>query len=81
MRTKSNMVVSQMRDTFDYWHLGREFDTASPPVLNASFLTCIPRKDIFAVPSEPGLIVSFGNVIKAFRPLPLAAEPGLIDHH
>ena len=44
MRTKNNMVVSQMRDTFDYWHLGREFDTASPPVLNASFLTCTPER-------------------------------------
>lgn len=81
MRTKNNMVCSQMRDTFNYWHLGREFDTALPPVLNSSFLTCVPRKDIFAVPSEPGLIVSFGNSIKAFRPLPLTPEPGLIDHH
>jgi len=28
-----------------------------------------------------GLIVAFGNVIKAFRPIPLQAEPGLIDHN
>lgn len=80
-RTKDNMVVSQMRDTFDYWHLGRQFDPASPPSLNSAFITCTPRKDIFAAPSEPGLIVSFGNVIKAVRPLPIAAEPGLIDHN
>ena len=81
MRIKPNMVCSQMRDTFDYWHLGRQFDVASPPTLNSDFVTCVPRKDIFAVPSEPGLIVSFGNLIKAFRPMPIMAEPGLIDHH
>ena len=79
MRTKNNLIVSQMRSTFDYWHLGRQF--ASAPALNASFVTCVPRKDIFAVPSEPGLIVNFGNVIKAIRPLPYMAEPGLIDHN
>ena len=79
MRTKNNLIVSQMRSTFDYWHLGRQF--ASAPALNASFVSCVPRKDIFAVPSEPGLIVNFGNVIKAIRPLPYMAEPGLIDHN
>lgn len=81
MRYKPNMVCAQMRSTYKYWHLGRIFDPATPPSLNDSFIKCVPRKDIFAVPSEPGLIVSFGNVIKAFRPLPLSAEPGLIDHN
>lgn len=81
MRTKDNMICGQMRDTFDYWHLGRQFDTATPPTLNDDFVECVPRKDIFAVPSEPGLIVSFGNIIKAIRPLPIMGEPGLIDHH
>ena len=79
MRTKNNLIVSQMRSTFDYWHLGRQF--SSPPSLNASFVSCVPRKDIFAVPSEPGLIVNFGNVIKAIRPLPYMSNPGLIDHN
>ena len=81
MRVKRSMVCGQMRDTFDYWHLGRQFDTASPPVLNGQFVTCIPRKDIFAVPSEPGLMVSFGNQLKVARPMPVTAEPGLIDHN
>ncbi|QXP07941.1 MAG: major capsid protein [Arizlama microvirus] len=80
-RTKDNMVVGQMRDTFDYWHLGRQFDPANPPALNTAFVTCVPRKDIFAVPSEPALIVQFANLIKAIRPLPIQAEPGLIDHN
>ena len=81
MRTKNSQIVSGMRTTFDYWHLGRQFNTGSPPVLNADFIKCTPRKDIFAVPSEPGLIVNFANIIKAFRPLPYMALPGLIDHN
>jgi len=81
MRTKNNMTVAAMRSTYDYWHLGRQFNPASAPALNESFIQCVPRKDIFAVPAEPGLIVSFGNIIKAFRPLPVQSQPGLIDHN
>ena len=81
LRTKQSLVVSEMRDTFDYWHLGRIFDPATPPVLNESFIKCIPSKRIFAVQNKPGLIVSFGNVITAYRPIPIQAEPGLIDHN
>lgn len=80
MRTKSPMYCGLMRTTFDYWHLGRQFDPAAAPALNEAFIQCVPRKDIFAVPSEPGLIVEFGNLIKAVRPIPISAEPGLIDH-
>ena len=81
MRTKQSLVCGDMRSTFDYWHLGRQFNAGSPPALNADFVKCVPRKDVFAVPSEPGLIVSFGNIIKAFRPLPYISEPGLVDHN
>lgn len=78
MRTKDNMVVGEMRTTFDYWHLCRQFSAA--PELNEDFVKCVPDKRIFADEADPGLIVSFGNVIKAFRPLPVQAEPGLMDH-
>ena len=78
MRVKHNMVCDDMRDTYDYWHLAREFSSA--PLLNESFIQCVPDKRIFAAESEPGLIVSFANNIKALRPLPIIAEPGLIDH-
>lgn len=78
MRTKKNMVCGLFRTTYDYWHLGRQFGTA--PLLNPSFIVCDPRKDIFAVPSEPGVLVQFGNIIKALRPMPVIAEPGMIDH-
>ena len=81
LRQKNNMICGAMRSTFDYWHLARVFNPASPPSLNTNFITCVPDKRIFAVENVPGLIVHFSNLIKAFRPLPLSAEPGLIDHH
>lgn len=81
MRVKQNLVCGNMRSTFDYWHMAREFDPASPPALNQAFIECVPRKDIFAVPAEPGMIVQFGNIIKAIRPLPIMSQPGLIDHN
>lgn len=78
MRSKDNMVVGEMRSTFDYWHLGREFSSA--PVLNETFIKCVPRKDIFAVPSVPGFLINWGNKIKALRPMPVEPVPGLMDH-
>lgn len=78
MRHKRSQVHGLLRSDLDFWHLGRIFD--SPPGLNSDFITCNPDKRIFAVPSEPGLIVSFGNKIKAIRPLPVISEPGLVDH-
>lgn len=77
-RTKQDIVCGQMRTVYDYWHISRIF--AAPPVLNGSFLSCNPRKDILAVPSEPALIVQYGNILRALRPMPVIAEPGLIDH-
>ncbi len=84
MKYMPSMNCADMRDTFSYWHLGRKF--SSDPSLNAGFLTTNSaysggiRKDIFAVPSEPGLIVNFANVVKAIRPMPVYGTPGFIDH-
>lgn len=78
LRVKRDMVCNNMRDILDYWHLGRQFSNA--PLLNGDFIVCNPRKDIFAVQDEPGLLVNFGNIIKAIRPMPVQATPGLIDH-
>jgi len=83
-RYKPNMVVVLMRSLPDpaqdlaFWNLARVFDGL--PVLDGDFVTCVPRKDIFAVPSQPGLIVNVGNILRVVRPLPLQAEPGLTDH-
>lgn len=83
MRVKNNQATGLMRPgvagSLGYWNLVRQF--ASAPSLNQTFIECVPRKDIFAAPSQPGLLVNVRNVIKAIRPLPIEADPGLIDHH
>ncbi len=84
MRYMPSFNCADMRDTFSYWHLGRIF--TSSPSLNAGFLTTNPkfsggiRKDIFADQNSKGLLVQFGNVVKAIRPLPVYGTPGFIDH-
>lgn len=86
MRVKHDMVCSEMRklaggqDQLSYWNLTRKFPVNTPVMLNSNFITCVPRKDIFLVDNVPGLIVNCQNLIRAVRPLPLIAEPGLIDH-
>lgn len=84
MKYMPSFNCADMRDTFSYWHLGRKF--SSDPSLNAGFLTTNSaysggiRKDIFAVQNEPGMIVQFGNVVEAIRPMPVYGTPGFIDH-
>lgn len=78
MRVKRNQVVGKMRTDFDEWHLSRQF--AAAPELNQAFIECVPDKRIFAVENEPGLIVNCRNVVRAVRPLPVASNPGRLDH-
>lgn len=73
LRSIPSKIVGKMRDTFDYWHLARKFDSA--PSLNSDFIECNPSKRIFAVPSEDGFIVNIGNIIRAVRPLPKYGTP------
>ena len=79
MRTKQNMVCGQMRDVFSYWHLSRQF--SSTPALNNTFVGCFPRKDFLAAPDEPAFILQVANLVKAWRPMPIQSNPGLIDHN
>ncbi len=84
LRYMPSINCADMRDTFSYWHLGRIF--SSDPSLNAGFLTTNSgfsggiRKDIFADQHSKGLLVQFGNIVKAIRPLPVYGTPGFIDH-
>jgi len=80
MRVKRSMVCGLMRSdpAFQAWHLGRIFSAA--PELNTAFVECVPDKRIFAVTSEPGLIVNIANKIRGIRPMPFDSDPGLIDH-
>lgn len=78
LRHAQSKFCGAMRDTLNYWHLGRTF--ADAPNLNGDFITCNPSKRIFAVQTIPEVIVNFANVVKAVRPIPKDSNPGLIDH-
>lgn len=81
MRVKQNMIHGLMHDslTFQPWHLARDFSAA--PTLSKSFLELSDaRKDFLAAPDEPAFVVNYANIVRAVRPMPALAEPGLTDH-
>lgn len=73
LRSMPSRIVGKMRTVFDYWHLGRKFESA--PALNSDFIKCNPSKRIFAVPSEDGFIFNVANIIRAVRPIPKYGTP------
>lgn len=81
MRYKPSQICGNLRGNLDYWTLARKFNDL--PNLNGDFVKCVPSKRIFAVQSAetPACIVNFYNRIKALRPMPYIAQPGLIDHN
>jgi hypothetical protein len=80
-RTRFDRVAGDMRGYLDTWHMARKFD--SPPNLNAEFLLMQPQLRPFHMTQDwqHNVIINMANVIKAIRPLPFMAEPGLLDHH
>lgn len=74
-------MLNQRNPLLSYWNMARWFN--SKPLLNSTFITCDPneRKDVFHVRNKPGLIVNVQNNVRATRPLPAIADPGLIDHY
>lgn len=78
MRYKPNMVCGKLHSSLDHWTIVRNFSSA--PILNQTFIECVPRKDYLAAPSDSTFIVRFANLIKAIRPIPVMSEPGMIDH-
>lgn len=79
MRIKYDRIAGALHSSLNFWTIFRNFDKSVK--LNSSFLQCKPSKSWLAVPSEPAFIVSVGNRIRAVRPLPEVAVPGLIDHN
>lgn len=68
-------VSGLMRNTFNYWHLGRIFD--SEPALNSDFIECNPSKRIFAVTTEPALMNHIVFNISCTRQFPMFSTPKL----
>lgn len=82
-RYKPSVITGQFRSnattSLDAWHLSQEF--GSLPSLNSSFIEDNPPVDrVIATPSEPHFIFDSYFWIKAVRPMPTYAVPGLIDH-
>lgn len=80
LRTSQNKVCGALRggQSLSFWAMTRTFQNL--PTLNGQFLKCIPNKDIFAVTDEPAFVCYFNNRITAYRPLPVDAQGGYIDH-
>lgn len=70
---------SEDPESLDVWHLSQDFDELPP--LNSLFTADFPPVDrVVAVPSEPDLIVDCWHNVKATRPMPIYAVPGMVDH-
>lgn len=78
LRTAYDQVCGGLRDQLSYWAMVRKFSAV--PELNGQFLKCNPNKDLFVVKDEPAFVVYVNNKLIAYRPLPVEAQPGLIDH-
>lgn len=86
-RNRQSIVCGNLAATLKVWTLSR---ILSPTVaLNEEFLTTenfsTTRRDAWAVSAvqsntQGQFFVQWRNVVKAIRPLPWIAEPGMLDH-
>lgn len=53
---QQNRVAGDMMGTLKFWHLANDY--SSTPVLNANFIKCVPRTDIFAAGGATDYFVS-----------------------
>ena len=73
-------VHGELRDTLQFWHLGRIFDKR--PALNSAFVTSNTRANVFAVDdvqngeTDP-FVVEIHNDVRSLLPLPKFAIPSL----
>lgn len=80
MRYKPSTVHGKFRSQLDFWHLGRKFGYDTVPKAGSWFIYGSPSKRVFSVFNEPAFGVDLANIVRAVRPIPISAEPGLIDH-
>lgn len=74
-KTIPSGVSGDFRDTLDFWHMGRKF--ASPPVLNADFVSCTPTTRIFAVTESDPLWCYVDHRISMRNTVPTVSKPKL----
>ncbi len=64
-REEPSTVSGEFRDILNYWHLGRDFETA--PTLNESFIECVPTKRIHAEQTQSSLWCMVQHQVRARR--------------
>jgi hypothetical protein len=69
-------VHGDFKDTLDFWHMGRIFE--SKPNLNAQFTFADPTDRIFAVAEGNKIWAQIYNDIQAQRPMPYFSNPSLL---
>jgi len=75
----TGLFRSEHPESLDVWHLSQDFTEL--PALSPLFVVDLPPIDrVVAVPTEPDLIIDGWHNIKATRPMPIYAVPGLVDH-
>lgn len=77
-RQKYSTLAGDFRDTLDYWTWARKF--SNQPVLNKDFIRVEQIDRPFATSGTDHFLVGIKNLAKAYRPLPIKGDPGLIDH-
>lgn len=70
-----NRVAGEFRDTLDFWHMGRIFESA--PALNQQFIEADPTHRVFAVtdPEEQKILCHVYNKVTAIRPMSKYSTP------
>ena len=75
----TGLFRSEHPQSIDIWHLSQDFDEL--PALDVLFVSDTPPIDrVVAVPDEPDFLLDVWHDIKATRPMPVYAVPGLVDH-
>lgn len=77
-RQHNSNVSAEFRDILDYWHLARQYDAETPPVLNDAFIKCVPTKRVFNEQTQHSLWVMAHHSISAHRNLPKRATARLL---
>jgi len=75
-RYENNRVAGEMKDTLNFWHMGRIFST--DPALNEAFIECYPTTRIFAVEEDADTIYAHVyNSVLVNRKLPRYGIPAI----
>ena len=73
-RHELNTVAGEMKNTLDYWHLGRKF--SNRPALNSTFIACDPANRIFTqLDNDEQVIAHVYNSVIAQRKVPYYGTP------